>query len=183
MKSFDLLGFVAHLATLERGLDITTREIVAAGCEAIATEAKSVIGTYDATPTWPQLAESTQRDRERKGYAPNEPLLRTGELRDSITWTIVSDHEGAVGSDLDVAVFQELGTSKIPPRSFPRSSALAVAPDIADLAGAVTAGALGGQGLHELGELLHGFKHIAHAVERDFGHFVEDDDDQKGGRQ
>lgn len=82
----------------------------------VEAEAKKAIGTYDFD--WPQLAESTQHDRERKGFAPNEPLLRTGELRNSISHQVVSDHEVEIGSDSKVALWQELGTATIPPRPF-----------------------------------------------------------------
>jgi hypothetical protein len=75
------------------------------------------MGTYDYD--WPQLAESTQRERERLGFAANEPLLRTGDLRESIEYTVLP-REAAVeiGSNDKIAVYQELGTSRIPPRSF-----------------------------------------------------------------
>ena len=83
----------------------------------IEDEAKRVIGTYEFD--WPQLAASTQADRTRKGFAPNEPLLRSGEMRDSITHEItVPGEEAIIGSDSDVAVYQELGTTTIPPRPF-----------------------------------------------------------------
>ena len=95
----------------------------------VEAEAKKAIGTYDFD--WPQLTESTQHDREREGYAPNEPLLRTGELRDAIEHQ-VDAHEMSVevgvpagmphsGSEADVgeiATFQEFGTATIPPRPF-----------------------------------------------------------------
>jgi HK97 gp10 family phage protein len=84
----------------------------------VAAKAKSYIGTYHARPKWPQLTEATQEQRSKQGYAPNEPLLRTGALRDSIEWKVVSNHEAHVGSNNQIAVFQELGTSKIPPRPF-----------------------------------------------------------------
>jgi hypothetical protein len=46
-------------------------------------------------------------------------LLETELMHDSIEYTVIkSDHEAEIGSNLDRAVFQELGTSKVPPRSF-----------------------------------------------------------------
>lgn len=65
---------------------------------------------------WAELAESTKQDRERQGYPEDEPLLRRGDVRDSIERE-VHDSEGFVGSDNDIAVWEELGTSKMPPRS------------------------------------------------------------------
>ena len=50
---------------------------------------------------WPPLAESTIRDKQRHGFPTPKPLLRTGEMRDNVESTVVSDHEGAVGSDLE----------------------------------------------------------------------------------
>lgn len=46
---------------------------------AIANSAKALFGTYQAG--WRQLAESTQKDRQRRGYSPNDPLLRSGALQ------------------------------------------------------------------------------------------------------
>lgn len=86
-------------------------------CEDLVEESKRVIGTYDYG--WPELAESTQRDREYQGFPPNEPLLRTGELRDSIEYNMDRDGRHAyVGSDNEKAVWQEFGTVRIPPRPF-----------------------------------------------------------------
>jgi hypothetical protein len=33
---------------------------------------------------WPPLAESTIRDKQRHGFPTPKPLLRTGEMRDSV---------------------------------------------------------------------------------------------------
>jgi hypothetical protein len=58
------------------------------------------------------IAESTIADKAHHGFPTPKPLLRTGELRDSIEYT-VHGLEGCVGSDLEIAVFQELGTRTI----------------------------------------------------------------------
>ena len=88
----------------------------------VQKEARSEIGDYqpDKGPfaAWAELADSTQKDRAAKGFPDNEPLLRTGALRDSIEHTVKSHHEAEVGSDSLIAVYQELGTNHIPPRSF-----------------------------------------------------------------
>jgi len=88
------------------------------GCRILEDEAKAAIGTYRDGYNWPQLADSTQEERARLGYPPNEPLLRTGELRDSIKHTVESADLGFVGTNDAVAKYQEFGTSKIPPRPF-----------------------------------------------------------------
>lgn len=62
------------------------------------------------------LAPSTQDERERLGYTPNDPLYRDGRLlRDS-----VEEHHdvmfAAIGSSEPVMVVQEFGDAHVPPR-------------------------------------------------------------------
>jgi hypothetical protein len=83
--------------------------------EIVATKAKEMIGQEHAG--WPPLAPSTIADKEHKGFAVPAPLLRTGEMRDSII-AVVEMLTLAVGSTDKVAAYQELGTSRIPPRPF-----------------------------------------------------------------
>ena len=79
--------------------------------------AKSYIGSYQHG--WAPLAESTIADKAAKGFAVPAPLLRTGEMRDSIEYEVeLAEFEVVVGSHLLIALYQELGTSRIPPRSF-----------------------------------------------------------------
>lgn len=108
--------FAKHLLAMPAALTIVQHEILEDACKIVEEEAKRVIGTYDYG--WPQLAPATQEDRTRKGFSANEPLLRTGELRDSITHEVVSHDTAYVGSTSLIAKYQELGTSKIPPRPF-----------------------------------------------------------------
>lgn len=93
----------------------------------IVKQAKDSIGHLQegAGPfsTWPELADSTKADKERLGFVFNEqynPLLRTGELRDSIKSTVTQLGKYTkvrVGSTSEIMVYQELGTAHIPPRS------------------------------------------------------------------
>lgn len=124
MKTFDsLAGFAAEAAAITLAIHEGEHELLDHAGHIIETEAKRVIGTYEYG--WPQLAESTQEDRERKGYAPNEPLLREGNMRDSIGHTVVDrEHTVYIGSNEDIAVYQELGTSRIPPRPFLQGAAM-----------------------------------------------------------
>jgi hypothetical protein len=48
----------------------------------ILTEIKAKFGTYQAG--WPQLAEVTQEQRTKLGFSPNDPLFRSGDLRDAV---------------------------------------------------------------------------------------------------
>lgn len=86
-------------------------------CALIEESAKHAIGTYEFG--WPQLAKSTQQERVRLGFSANEPLFRTGELRNSIKHEVSRDgHIGFVGTDVPYAKYHEFGTSTIPARSF-----------------------------------------------------------------
>jgi hypothetical protein len=85
----------------------------------IEKTAKSEIGVYQESvgpfPAWAPLADSTEEEKARLGYPTDAPLLRTGDMRESITHER-DGLEGVVGSDSDILVYQELGTEKIPPR-------------------------------------------------------------------
>lgn len=87
--------------------------------ELTATMAAEYIGRE--MPQWPPLMPSTVAEKQRLGYtgqvSSTDPLLRTGELRDSIRMEI-EGLEMAVGSHDKVAASQELGTARIPPRPF-----------------------------------------------------------------
>jgi hypothetical protein len=104
---------VITLAEMKRGLE----------CCAVLIEktAKAEIGEYQESvgpfSAWPQLAESTQAERERLGYTPNDPLLRTGEMRETIEHE-THEFTAVIGSKDDKAAWQEFGTDRIPPRPF-----------------------------------------------------------------
>jgi hypothetical protein len=161
METFSLLGFVAKLKTIELEMNVLGPALVARACELVAAEAQRVIGTYDYG--WPSLAASTLAKK-----SADTPLLETGEMRGSIQWNS-SGNIGFVGSDNDKAVWQEYGTSRIPPRPFLAGAAMAMEPKIHELfKRAVMAVALG-KGLHssemaELLHLLHTIHHIGHEV-------------------
>lgn len=112
---FDLAGFGEEMLKLSVAVALETRLAIEEACVIVEHEAKRVIGTYDYG--WVPLAQATIDDRSRQGFNPDEPLLRTGELRDSIQHTVIG-LDGYVGSDNMKAVWQELGTKTIPPRSF-----------------------------------------------------------------
>lgn len=120
MKEFGSFGqFAMHLATLQAGVALELHRGLKRVAVAVDQTAKSEFGEYQPAigpfPAWAPLAEATKTERERLGYAPDEPLRRSGELRDSVG-NEVSGHEAAVGSTSDVMVWQELGNDTIPPR-------------------------------------------------------------------
>lgn len=122
MSEFTSLGhFARHLATLEVAVALELRRGLDKVASAVKQTAKDEIGVYQPAigpfAAWSPLAESTVADRVAKGYSPDQPLLRDGTMRDSIDKD-VSGLEAVIGSTSDIAVYQELGTDKIPPRPF-----------------------------------------------------------------
>jgi hypothetical protein len=60
------------------------------------------------------LMPSTQEQRSRSGYPPNQPLLREGDLRDSYECRLMSDPSGGgkalvLGSPMWEALWHEMG--------------------------------------------------------------------------
>jgi phage gpG-like protein len=108
---FSLGSFGSHLlAMAAAGAEYEHRGLEKAA-KIIETEAKRVIGTYDYG--WAPLAASTVAQKANG----DTPLLETGAMRESIEHT-VHGRKAEVGSNSDIAVYQELGTARIPARSF-----------------------------------------------------------------
>ena len=122
MKEFSSFGALArHLEVMAAIGEEVTHHVTEEAAKIIQKDAKKKIGEYQgyAGPfaAWPELADATKDDRLSRGFTENDPLLRTGELRESITYT-ARGNEAVVGSDSDIALYQELGTETIPARSF-----------------------------------------------------------------
>jgi hypothetical protein len=122
---FSLAEAAAKFAQFEVNMRLANEAILSEWAALVRDRAKKVIGSYKYR--WPQLADATKADRVNQGFPENEPLLRTGEMRDSIQAHVEMfgpEHGRAVvGSNNDKAAWQELGTSRIPPRSFLMESA------------------------------------------------------------
>lgn len=114
----------------KRGLD-EAGKVVEEAAKSYIGHPQSAVGPY---PAWAPLSEATEYGFWHPvamfhvpgkvsdlGYPPNTPLLREGDLRESIKHRVVG-HSVHVGSDDPVALWQELGTPgalyPIPPRSF-----------------------------------------------------------------
>lgn len=135
----DLTSFVLHLGAAEVALRTSEHRALEKAAQLIEKSAKAEIGIYQPEvgpfPAWAPLAEATVEDRVRKGYTPNDPELRSGALRDSIS-RVVEGREAVVGSTSDVMVYQEMGTSKMPPRPILGPAAFKNREQIARLIGA-----------------------------------------------
>lgn len=100
---------------------------------ACVEEAKDLIGHLQ--PGWEPLAPSTIAQKDRLGFRPPdyEPLLRDGTMRDSIVggnmgMIAANVYCGIVASPSKIALWQEMGTAKIPPRPFISKAVHEVAP-------------------------------------------------------
>ena len=136
MMEFKSLGaFAAHLLALHARDKIVEHEALETACVQIEKRAKEKFGEYQAQAgqfaAWAPLAESTVDDRVSQGYSPDDPLLRSGETRDSIEHKVVGN-EGHVGSDSDILLWLELGTEKMPARSTLGGAAFELGPTIAE---------------------------------------------------
>jgi HK97 gp10 family phage protein len=117
MKFDNLAGLAAHFERL--AAEAGAQQGLEKAAKLLEEKAKEAIGQYhDAVgpiPAWADLADATKEDRARLGFPEDEPLLRTGELRDSISHE-VSGNEAWIGSDSEIAEYHETGTSRMPPR-------------------------------------------------------------------
>lgn len=167
MREFD--GFDELAAFLERRAGLARVEVKKAlheGAEVIKQEAKDEIGHYQASSgpfeAWPSLSPSTLDGytngkgrhfpgKVELGYAPpDNPLLRTGAMRDAIEAS-VGDHEAVIGvpdrvvgsgtledperNVGDIAFWHEFGTTRMPARSFLGRAAHKKAKEVAHLIG------------------------------------------------
>lgn len=114
-------GFARHLVAVAAQGEAVEHHVLKQATKIVRDDAQARIGTYQGAAgpfnAWQPLANSTIADRINKGFTPNDPLLRSGELRDSITSQVHGD-KAIVGSASDIALYQEVGTATIPPRPF-----------------------------------------------------------------
>jgi phage gpG-like protein len=147
----DVAAFLKFFAGTVAAAEVAGHRGVEQGAYIIRDEARREIGHYQdaAGPfdTWAPLSDATLEGfhaagigyipgKVELGYAPpDNPLMRTGELEESIE-CVAHRNEAAIGSDLDVAVYQELGTPDarfpIPPRSFLGGAAVRKAEVVVD---------------------------------------------------
>jgi hypothetical protein len=174
MSLGSLAQAAAHFALINVELKHVEHAIIARACAMVAKAAKEILGTEGYN--WPALSPETKKTQPGM-------LLETGELRDSIHWN-AQGNEGHVGSDLDKAVWMELGTRTIPPRSFLVGAAQHQERAIQLMAGRAVAAMVGGGGHSELNEFLHILKEIKHAAHdlKDLAEDVLDGPDERKNR-
>jgi phage gpG-like protein len=146
MKSFTLDGFAAHLVKLVTEVEVEKRHLLEKAAQIVEDEAKAEIGHRQGEagpfPAWEPLADTTingfkgHPGKADLGCSPPDcdPLLREGETRGSIQHVVAGD-TAYVGSNSQVAVWDELGTSKMPARSFLGGAAFRKKDEIGRMAG------------------------------------------------
>ena len=167
MREMSLAGFIAHLAAMEIDVHHETQRALERAAIVVETEAKAEIGHYQdaAGPfaAWEQLHDITLNGgwlpdghyvigKIPLGYATEEdhkPLLRDGTMRASIEHTVhmtgITSGEADIGSNYDIAVYQELGTPELQPRSFLGGAAVRKGHEVAEICGAGVVTALVGK--------------------------------------
>lgn len=141
-----IAAFVEFLATRPAAVEQAQRKGMEAAGKMLVRECQAMIG--EEIREWPALAQSTVEEKQRLGFtgrvSPTDPLLRTGQLRNSIS-SQVETGKLVLGSDDPVAPFQEYGTSRIPPRSFIGATMFRDGREAADLIGNYVMGAAAGR--------------------------------------
>lgn len=147
-----LTDFIADVSNFHLELQRRKLEAMDGASKLVMIEARNAIGhdnwNAGVFGPWKDLAQSTIDEKDRLGYfgqvSENDSLLRTGQLRESIQRSFDPDR-AIVGSNDDVAVDQEMGTSRIPARPFLSGAASKHAQKIAEIMGRAAVLALGGR--------------------------------------
>ncbi len=162
MIEFASLAELAHHLTRETVGGLTaTRQGLEVATAILQKEAKAEFGHYQAAEgpfaSWAPLTDETMAEREHLGFTPNDPLLRTGDLRNSIQRE-TSDWEGVVGSTSEIMPYHEFGTTKIPPRPVFGPAIYRKAEEIAQLIGSFAVSGLVG---YQPGTAIYGLRDVA----------------------
>lgn len=133
-EEFSLVGFARFFVALHAEIEHAKHSALEKSAKIIEEEAKRVLGTYEYG--WDQLAEATQEDRLSHGFSENEPGLRTGEMKESISHQVSFgfgglESEAEIGSnDINMLWFEQ-GTITQPPRPTLEGAAVRKAEEIA----------------------------------------------------
>lgn len=123
-------ALAADLGSVRHRLSKAVADELEAQGAAIEASAKSKFGGYQTG--WAPLAESTKAQRQRLGFTPDDPLFRSGGLRDAVHHKVEGESvfigvepgqklHGPDGKEVDAAMVmavQEYGDSRghVPPR-------------------------------------------------------------------
>jgi len=149
VREFNGMGeFAQFLGGVALAQHEAEKHLLERAARVVEKRAKERIGEYQGQvgsfAGWAELADSTKADRVAQGFSENEPGLRSGEMRDSISH-VVRDGEAHIGSDDQNLVYFELGTSKQPPRSVLGGAAAEKTDEIVKIIGEGAAAVLAGE--------------------------------------
>ncbi|MBM7045445.1 hypothetical protein [Rhizobium lusitanum] len=134
MADFTLDSMAAFLTELAIAMPMAHHTALEQAAAVVEAEAKAEIGHYQGAAgpfaAWAPLRPETIAQKANG----DTPLLETGDMRDSIG-TIIAGDEAHVGSNDDKAVWQELGTVKIPARSFLGGAAVRKSEEVKEIIG------------------------------------------------
>ena len=151
MPDMDIGEFSLYMGGAASRVTDHVHEALEEAAALVARAARAEIGSYQGQVgplvAWAELADATKDDRLKKGFTENDPLERTGDLRDSIGHEVEMQNVGLgvaiVGSTSEIARYQEMGTSRIPPRSFLAGALLRNADPVRRILGERVSWALG----------------------------------------
>lgn len=158
---FSNMGAFATFLQSNLSSRIAKLPLLEVAAQVIEVEAKSIMGEYQRNNMgpfvkWKELTPYTKRERLRLGYSENNPLVRSGKLRNSITHdTDVSGLEAIVGSDDQRMVYTELGTSKMPPRPVLGLAAYRTRKKVVNLLGGMTVSAFLNNDFSPFGSVIY----------------------------
>ncbi|HEV8029800.1 MAG TPA: hypothetical protein VGP42_02155 [Stellaceae bacterium] len=148
MEFSSFSGLAEFLAKQVAAMPAAKHEALEISARLVEKTAKAKLGHYQAG--WPRLQPETIA-RKATG---DSPLLEEGGLRDSIQHRVEGDSAAEIGSDLELAIWQEMGTSRgIPPRPFMGPAGAEKAEAVTEIIGAAVVGVLGG-GMSHMTEAL-----------------------------
>lgn len=144
----DSFGALAELLEERAAAAVSSaRAALKEGAAIVKGEAQAKIGEYQPAvgdlPAWAPLSPATQEDRVAKGFTADDPLLRSGELRDSIEVRAVAEDEILVGvfdpemqtiaAAMEYGYYNVRAQKVVPPRSFIRGTAIEQAVPVGEL--------------------------------------------------
>lgn len=153
MQHFASMGaFAEHLLRTAVGMYAFEQAGLERCLSLIEKTAVEEFGVYQPTtgpfPAWEELAERTKDERVALGFTENDPLLRSGDLRDSSQHE-VRGLEGVAGSTDERMPWLEFGTQFIPPRPVWGAAAFRNKAKIQRILGeALVGGLIGGSPIH-----------------------------------
>ena len=178
MGIMNLAEAAARMAAAAIDIEAAKRAALEEACVIVEERAKGLLG--HPNDFWAPLKPETIA---QKGGL-NMPLLNEGNLRSSISHTVIDSNHAEVGSNSDVAVIQSLGSSRgIPPRPFLSLAAHlegpAVAKVVAKTMGASIAAGLAGSRVHDFFEIARIAGEAFHRVGDLVSDLVTPDEEQK----